>query len=60
MKVEIEAIDGSSCWLVKLDNCALRFKSKAEAQTYAERLQARLDAPHPLPSSCREVQHQRS
>jgi hypothetical protein len=55
MKVEIEEVDGASCWLVKLDTCELHFKSRAEAEAFAERLQARLDAPHPLPSSCREV-----
>ncbi|HYQ38334.1 MAG TPA: hypothetical protein VER09_05285 [Pseudomonas sp.] len=54
MKVEIQEVEDSSCWLVRVDVCELRFKSRAEAEAFAERLQARLDAPHPLPSSCRE------
>ncbi|MCM2318985.1 MAG: hypothetical protein NDI93_06595 [Pseudomonas sp.] len=55
MKVEIEEVSGSSSWLVKLDTCKLNFKTRAEAEEFAKRLQTRLDAPHPLPSSCREV-----
>ena len=60
MKVEIVEVEGSSCWLVKLGTCEVSFKSRAEAEAFAERLQTRLDAPHPLPSSCQEVLSERS
>lgn len=38
-------------WLVKLDTDTVSFRSKSEAQAFAEKLQARLDAPHGLPAS---------
>ncbi|MNN44634.1 hypothetical protein D3C81_1589330 [compost metagenome] len=55
MKVEIEEVVGKMDWVVRLDTCAVNFKTQDEAKAFAERLQARLDAPHPLPGSCREV-----
>ncbi|MDH4656820.1 hypothetical protein [Pseudomonas sp. BN606] len=42
-------------WTVRLDFCAVNFRSRAEAQSFVERLQARLSAPHQLPESCHEL-----
>lgn len=55
MKVEIEEVGGKSGWVVWLDACAVNFKTRAEAEAFVERLQARLSAPHPLPTNCREL-----
>ncbi|WP_137817528.1 hypothetical protein [Pseudomonas sp. 2FG] len=55
MNVEIEEVQGTAGWVVKLDTCTVSFRSQDEAEAYAERLQARLDAPHALPASCSEV-----
>lgn len=55
MKVEINPAQGKAGWEVKLDTCAVSFRSHEEAEAFAERLQARLDAPHTLPTSCSEI-----
>jgi len=55
MKIEIEQAQGKTDWEVRLDTCTVNFHSQEEAQAFAERLQARLDAPHALPASCDEV-----
>ncbi|WP_177412440.1 hypothetical protein [Pseudomonas cavernicola] len=55
MNVEIEEVQGEAGWVVRLDTCTVNFRSQGEAQAYAARLQARLDAPHALPASCSEV-----
>ena len=36
-------------WIVRLDGCAVPFRSQAAAGRFVERLQQRLDAPHDLP-----------
>ena len=55
MKVVIEQANGQAGWVVWLDRQAVRFRTQAEAQAYAERLCARLEAPHPPPAGCRAL-----
>lgn len=61
MKVEVEEVDGEAGWVVRLDACMIvNFRSQAEAEAFAARLQARLDAPHVLPPSWSEGLTERS
>jgi hypothetical protein len=55
MKVEIKPAQSKAGWEVTLDTCAVSFHSHEEAEAFVKRLQARLDAPHPLPTSCSEI-----
>jgi hypothetical protein len=55
MKVEIEELGRSSYCLVRLGKHALNFKTRAEAEAFTKQLQARVNAPHPLPASGNEV-----
>jgi len=36
-------------WQVQLDGFAVQFRNEAEAREFVSTLQARLNAPHPLP-----------
>lgn len=55
MKVEIEEMHDKSGWVVLLDTCKVDFRTEQEARVFAERLQARLEAPHDFPPSCDEL-----
>jgi hypothetical protein len=49
MNVEV-AENGKGGWQVEMDGAYhVNFPSQAEAEAFAERLRARLNAPHPLP-----------
>ncbi|MGU9859705.1 hypothetical protein [Pseudomonas sp. LF245] len=50
MKILIKAL-AKSQWEVRLDSKAITFHSEAEARAFAETLQARIQAPHPIPLS---------
>ncbi|WLH91084.1 hypothetical protein PSH87_03415 [Pseudomonas sp. FP453] len=50
MKILIKAL-AKSQWEVRLDQKAITFHSEAEARAFAETLQARIQAPHPIPHS---------
>ncbi|MOA03502.1 hypothetical protein D3C78_1230120 [compost metagenome] len=60
MKVEIEQVGRSSCCLVRLGKHELNFKTRVEAEAFAKQLQARVNAPHPLPARGNEVLSVRS
>ncbi|WP_248751355.1 hypothetical protein [Pseudomonas sp. MWU15-20650] len=53
MKILIKALAKSpgNKWQVRLDGDAFTFRSEAEARAFAETLQARIQAPHRMPSS---------
>lgn len=38
-------------WTVHMDGWFVHFDSQAQAEAFVQRLQARLDAPHPWPST---------
>jgi len=49
MKIDIENTSGETGCKVRLDSHEVRFTSEAQAKAFVQRLQARLQAPHPLP-----------
>ena len=51
MKLALEPIDRPTgrCWQVRLDQHCISFRSESEARQFLATLQARLQAPHPLP-----------
>ncbi|WP_312341232.1 hypothetical protein [Stutzerimonas nitrititolerans] len=49
MKIDIEITAGATGCKVRLDSHEIPFTSEAEARAFVQRLQARLQAPHPLP-----------
>ncbi|WP_085583231.1 MULTISPECIES: hypothetical protein [unclassified Pseudomonas] len=46
MKVYVEKNTEQNGWWVRLDDWRVRFNTAAEAESFVERLTARLDAPH--------------
>ncbi|WP_376779359.1 hypothetical protein [Pseudomonas lopnurensis] len=53
MKIDIENTSGETGCKVRLDGQEVRFTSEAQAKAFVQRLQARLQAPHPLPQQPR-------
>ena len=49
MLIQIEEGINTSEWIVKLDDYPVICRSREQAHQFAERMQTRLDAPHPLP-----------
>ncbi|MCO8162828.1 hypothetical protein NJC40_20935 [Pseudomonas sp. 21LCFQ02] len=49
MLIQIEEGISASEWIVKLDDYPVICRSRQEADEFAERMQTRLAAPHPLP-----------
>lgn len=49
MLIQIEEGISASEWIVKLDDYPVVCRSRQQAHEFAERMQNRLDAPHPLP-----------
>lgn len=48
MKILIKELSKSQ-WQVRLDQTAVTFRSEAEARAFTRTLEARLQAPHPMP-----------
>jgi len=44
-----------ACWQVRLDNHSVTFRTEADARRFVATLQARLQAPHALPSEEQRV-----
>jgi hypothetical protein len=51
MTIKVEKALGGQDWLVKLDDYPVKFRSMMEAVEFAEKLKARIDAPHVLPAA---------
>jgi hypothetical protein len=53
MNVVIQLVETAKgrCWQVRLDQHSVSFRSEEEARQFVATLQARLQAPHPLPGS---------
>ncbi|WNW11905.1 hypothetical protein RRX38_12335 [Pseudomonas sp. DTU_2021_1001937_2_SI_NGA_ILE_001] len=49
MLIQIEEGFSANQWIVKLDDYPVTCRSREEAHAFAQRMQERLDAPHPLP-----------
>jgi benzoyl-CoA reductase/2-hydroxyglutaryl-CoA dehydratase subunit BcrC/BadD/HgdB len=49
MVITIEKALCGSDWLVKLNNYPVSFRNMAEAVAFADRLKARIEAPHLIP-----------
>jgi len=49
MVITIEKAVCGPDWLVMLNNYPLTFRSMAEAQSFVDRLKARIEAPHSIP-----------
>lgn len=49
MVITIEKAFCGSDWLVKLNNYPVSFRNMAEAVAFADRLKARIEAPHVIP-----------
>lgn len=56
MVITIEKAVGSSDWLVMLNDYPVAFRSKQEAIAFADRMRARLEAPHVIPDTERPRQ----
>lgn len=55
MLIQIEEGISASEWIVKLDDYPVICRSRQQAHEFAERMQTRLDAPHPLPDTPRPL-----
>ncbi|WP_376749587.1 hypothetical protein [Stutzerimonas nitrititolerans] len=56
MKIDIENLSGEAGCKVRLGGHEVRFTTEAQAKAFVQRLQARLQAPHPLPQqACGEI-----
>lgn len=49
MTIEVEKAFCGPDWLVKLDDYPVVFRSQEEAVAFADRLKARIEAPHVMP-----------
>ncbi len=57
MDIQIRASKGplGTCWQVRLGKHQVSFRSEEEARQFVATLQARVQAPHPLPAEKRQA-----